>query len=415
MLLEFACANHRSIRDEVLFSALAGKDNTYVDSVYDVSGIRVLKTAVIYGANGSGKSNFIDAIAFVKSLVINSMNHQPGQGIRQQPHKLDGYQKDSTYRIQFMVNEIRYVYGFTLKEMLVTDEYLYYFPNNRQTKIFERSGDGFTAGSKFRGKFSACKDVLRPNRLFLSCAANFSAVQEVLDAYRFFLDELVIYSIKNQDDWMKYSLYQMNRNPHMKAAVIAFLRELGTGIKDIQVTIDHQRLDTDELPPFLSDEYKAMLVQKDVDAITANCKYENFETDLLQEESNGIRKLFAMLCPLIDIMMNGKVLICDELEASLHESIVYGLVRLFIGTDIGKYSQLIFTTHDTGILNLDLFRRDQIWFTEMQGEERATDLYSLAEIRNVRKEDNFGRGYIAGKYGGIPMLNLDFANIVSQM
>ncbi len=415
MLLEFACSNHKSIRSEVLFSTLAGKDNAYEDKIYVMDGIRVLKAAVIYGANGSGKSNFIDAISFVKNLVMNSINHQPGQGIRQLPHKLDGFEKESTYKIQFVTKGIRYVFGFSLKNMLVSDEYLYYFPNNRQTKIFERSGEVFSAGSKFRGKFSSCKDVLKPNRLLLSCAANFSSVQEVADAYTFFSNELVVYGPGNQDDWMNYSLYQMNQNPKMKAAVIAFLAELGTGIKDIQVSIDQKKLESAELPPFLSDEFKAILLQNNVDAITAKVKYETFETDLIQEESTGIKKLFAMLCPLIDIIVNGKVLICDELESSLHESLVYGLVKLFINTDAAKFAQLVFTTHETGLLNLDLFRRDQIWFTELTKNERSTDLYSLAEIKNVRKEENFGKGYIAGKYGAIPMLNLNFANIVSQM
>ena len=133
------------------------------------------------------------------------------------------------------------------------------------------------------------------------------------------------------------------------------------------------------------------------------------------EESTGIKKLFAILCPIIDILVNGKVLICDELESSLHESLVYGLVKLFINTETETFAQMIFTTHETGLLNLDLFRRDQIWFTELTKDERSTDLYSLAEIKNVRKEENFGKGYIAGKYGAIPMLNLDFAKIVSQM
>jgi len=97
MLLEFACSNHKSIRSEALFSTLAGKDNTYEDRTYNVDGIRVLKSAVIYGANGSGKSNFIDAISFVKNLVMNSITHQPGQGIRQLPHKLEGFEKDSSF------------------------------------------------------------------------------------------------------------------------------------------------------------------------------------------------------------------------------------------------------------------------------------------------------------------------------
>lgn len=415
MLLEFSCSNHKSVRSEVLFSTLAGKDNTHEDRVYNVDGIRVLKSAVIYGANGSGKSNIIDAITFVKNLVMNSVSHQPGQGIRQLPHKLEGFEKESSYKIQFVTKGIRYVFGFSLKNMLVSDEYLYYFPNNRQTKIFEREGDTFSAGSYFRGSFTACKDVLKPNRLLLSCAANFSSVQEVIDAFSFFKDDLVIYGPGNQDNWMNYSLYQMNSNPKIKAAVIAFLTELGTGIKDIQVSIDHKKLDSAELPPFLSDDFKAFLLQNSVDAISAKVKYESFETDLIREESTGIKKLFAILCPLIDIIVNGKALVCDELESSFHESLVYGLVKLFMDTDTEKNAQLIFTTHETGLLNLDLFRRDQIWFTELSEKERSTDLYSLAEIRNVRKEENFGKGYIAGKYGAIPMLNLNFADIVSHM
>ena len=299
--------------------------------------------------------------------------------------------------------------------MLVLDEYLYYFPNNRQTKIYERVGEEFSAGNKFRGKFNTCKDVLKPNRLLLSCAANFSIVKEVTDAYVFFNDELVVYDPANQINWMNYSLYQMNTNPKMKSAVLNFLSELGTDIRDIQVTIDEKKLESSELPSFLSDEFKALLLQNNVNAITARVCYDDFNVDLMQDESTGIQKLFGILCPIIDIMMNGKVLICDELESSLHESIVFGLVKLFMNTQTNKFAQMIFTTHETGLLNLELFRRDQIWFAEMRKEDRSTDLYSLAEIKNVRKEDNFGRGYISGKYGAIPMLNLNFADIVSEL
>ncbi len=388
MLLEFSCSNHKSIRNEVLFSTLAGKDSTYEDRLFDMNGVKVLKSAVIYGANGSGKSNFIDAISFVKNLVIGSIHHQPGQGIRQMPHKLDGFDRDSSYKIQFVTKGIRYVFGFSLRNMLISDEYLYYFPNNRQTRIFERYEDSFSVGSKFRGKFSSCKDVLKPNRLLLSCAANFSSVQEIFDVYSFFDEELVIYEPMNQENWMNDSLYQMNRNPKVKTSVIAFLSGLGTGIKDVQVSIKDK-----------------------VDAITAKVIYDNFETDLLQEESTGIKKLFAMLCPWIDATVNGKVLICDGLESGLHESLVHGLVKYFINTYTDKFAQMIFTTHETGLLNLDLFRRDQIWFTELKKDDSSTDLYSLAEIKNVRKEESFRKGYIAGKYGAIPMLNLNFADI----
>ena len=414
MLLEFSCSNHRSIRDEILFSAIAGSDKTHAENIEKAADVEVLKSSVIYGANGSGKSNFIDAIAFVKNLVSNSINHQPGQGILQVPHKLEGYERKSNYKIQFVVDGIRYAFGFSLRNMLVVEEYLYYFPNGRQTKVFERDGEEYSAGRNFRNRFNSCKDVLKPNRLMLSCAANFSSVDEVTAAYRFFNDELVIYNSGNQENWMNYSLHQINTNEKVKATVLKFLDALGTGIKDIYVDIKKEDLDVSNLPPFLSDEFKKILLQEKIDAISAKVLYEGFETDLISEESTGIKKLFGILCPFIDIIANGKVLVCDELESNLHESLLFGLVKQFVNTRGSKPAQLIFTTHETGLLNLDLFRRDQIWFTENKSADRSTDLFSLTEIRNVRKDENFGKGYIAGKYGAIPMLNLNFANVISS-
>ena len=415
MLLEFSCSNHRSIRDAILFSAMAGTDKTHSENVQNIADIEVLRASVIYGANGSGKSNFIDAIAFVKNLVLNSINHQPGQGILQVPHKLEGYNQKSNYTMQFIVDGVRYVFSFSIKNMLVEEEYLYYFPNGRQTKIYERLGETYSAGRNFRYRFNNCKDVLKPNRLMLSCAANFSSVDEVASVYRFFDDELVIYNSENQDNWMNYSLHQINTNEQIKATVLKLLDALGTGIKDIHVAIKQEDLDDLHLSPFLSDDFKKILLLKKVDAISAKVLYERFETDLISEESTGIQKLFGLLCPLVCIMVNGKVLVCDELESNLHEALLFKLVEQFVSTRGNKPAQMIFTTHETGLLNLDLFRRDQIWFTELKAADRSTDLFSLTEIRNVRKDENFGKGYISGKYGAIPMLNLDFAKLLAKM
>ena len=301
MLLEFSCSNHRSIRDEILFSAIAGSDKTHAENIEKAADVEVLKSSVIYGANGSGKSNFIDAIAFVKNLVSNSINHQPGQGILQVPHKLEGYERKSNYKIQFVVDGIRYAFGFSLRNMLVVEEYLYYFPNGRQTKIFERDGEEYSAGRNFRNRFNSCKDVLKPNRLMLSCAANFSSVGEVTAAYRFFNDELVIYNSGNQENWMNYSLHQINTNEKVKATVLKFLDALGTGIKDIYVDIKKEDLDVSHLPPFLSDEFKKILLQEKIDAISAKVLYEGFETDLISEESTGIKN-FLEYCVLLSIL-----------------------------------------------------------------------------------------------------------------
>lgn len=414
MLLEFSCSNHKSIKSPILFSTVASKDTANEDSLYMYGNTRVLRTAVIYGANGSGKSNFVDAIRFVKNLIINSVNLQPGQGILQNPHKLSGPDAESKYAIQFVTNGIRYAFGFTLKHLLVIDEYLYYFPSGRQVKIYERDETGFIAGNKFKNRFETCRDVLKPNRLLLSCAANFSNVDEIAKAFSFFRDELVIYRGLGTDNWMEYSMEQINTNPEMKKVVLSFLQNLGTGIKDIRVKIDKTNIQASDLPPFLADEFKAMLLSNPVNKIDAKVVYSTFETDLMTEESVGVRKLFEMLCPFIDIIIRGKVLVCDELEASLHESILHGLVTLFRQIKSEKFAQLIFTTHDTSILDLDLFRRDQVWFTEISQDSRATELYSLAEIKNVRKGENVSKGYIMGKYGAIPMLNANLAQIISD-
>ena len=413
MLLEFSCSNYKSIKNKIILSMIAGKDNTDEDSLFLQEKYRVLRSAVIYGANGSGKSNLIESIQFVKNLVLNSINYQPGQGIPQIPHKKLGVENDSSYGIQFVKDGIRYAFGFSLNKSLIVDEYLYYFPKGRQVIIYERDAEKYIPGNRFLTKFDSCKDVFKPNRLFLSCAANFSSVPEIDNAYAFFRDDLVVYRGLGTDNWMDYSLNTLEDNKQIKEIVIRFLQMLGTGIMDIEINRSKQTLDPSTLPPFLSDDFKAFLLKNQIDVFDTKVVYEQFSVEL-QHESTGIRKLLEFVCPLVDILNSGKVLVCDEMEANFHESIVYGIVNLFRNPNIPAFSQMIFTTHDTSILDLSLFRRDQIWFTELTNDSRSTDLYSLAEIRNVRKDENVGKGYIAGKYGAIPMLNSDLVSFITK-
>lgn len=415
MLLEFRCKNHKSIKDEVLFSLLASKDTFNSEHLYGYKDLKILKSSVVYGANGSGKSNFIDAIFFMKSLVTNSINLQPGMGIPYTPHKLNGVGSESFYSVQFIKNGVRFAYGFSIEQMLVKEEYLYYFPNGRQAKIFDRTGMTYEEGSKFKGRFNSCKDVLKPNRLMISCAANFTNITEIEDAFRFFSEDLVIYTNANQENWMQYSLYQFNSNPEIKNLALSFMRDIGVDIQDIKINIEESAFPQSELPEFLSDEYKNKLRMTPLQKITASVVYPGFETDLFTEESTGIQKLFAFLCPFLDIISKGKILICDELETSLHESLLYTLLKTFLSLNGKEQSQIIFTTHDTSLLSLDLFRRDQIWFTELNSLNRSTELYSLAEIKSVRKDENYGKGYISGRYGAIPMLNENLAELLKNI
>ena len=412
MLLQFSCSNYKSIKEKVIFSAVASKDDQYEERLIPIDKIRVLRTALIYGANGSGKSNFLDSIGFMQSLVRNSINQQPGQGIFQAPHKLADTNMPSEFSIQFVRHGLRYAYGFSIVNNAVKDEYLYYFPKGKQVKIFKREGIDITPEKKKKkGKpFELSLTVLKENRLFLSCAANYSRLKEVEDAFLFFSEDIVVYN-REINNWTEYSVKLMQENEQIRRLFVHMLQEFKTGIKDIRVKIEP--VSTGDVAANVPPQIKQLLPAEGLHKVDAKVVYDRFETDLFTEESDGIRKLFELLCPIIDILIKGKILICDELESNLHETLVSKIVELFQSVRVDMPAQMIFSTHDTSLLNKDLFRRDQIWLTEMK-DDRATDLYSLVELKNVRKTENLERGYINGKYGAIPMMNPDFVKAVAD-
>lgn len=406
MLLEFQCSNHKSIKERVNFSLIAGSDDTSEELLKKFGNFRVLRSAIIYGANGSGKSNFIDALAFMRGLVSNSINYQPGQAVFQARHKLTAEETPSEYSIQFVRNDIRYAYGFSVKQNLIEDEYLYYFPKGRQVKVFERSGMEIKPGDRYKNVFDVSISILKVNRLFLSCAANYSNVKEIEEAFLFFNSDIVVYN-PEINNWTEYSIDLMQKNERIRKVFVDILQALGTGAKDVKVKLE--KVKPADLPQELQlpDALKNLMGNQEANLVEAKVVYDQFEVDLMTEESAGVKRLFQVICPMIDILNNGKILICDELEANLHEAVIYQIVQLFQYYKKDKFAQLIFSTHDTSLLDTDLFRRDQVWFTQLN-KERATDLYSLVEIKNVRKSENLEKGYVSGKYGAIPMLNKAF-------
>lgn len=406
MLLEFRCSNHRSIKETVNFSLIAGSDNTSEELLKKFGNIRVLRSAIIYGANGSGKSNFISAISFMRDLVSNSINYQPGQKVFQARHKLCTEETPSEYSIQFVRNDVRYAYGFSVKKNMIQDEYLYYFPKGRQVKIFERIGMEIKPGDRYKNVFDVSITILKENRLLLSCAANYSNVKEIEEAFMFFKNDIVFYN-PEINNWTEYSIELMQNDDAIRTVFVKILQALGTGAKDVKVKLEKIKLA--DLPQELQlpDALKNLIGTQEGNRIEAKVVYDQFEVDLMTEESTGVKRLFQMICPIIDILNKGKILICDELEASLHESVIFQIVQLFQHYQKEKFAQIVFSTHDTSLLDSDLFRRDQVWFTQLN-KERSTDLYSLVEIKNVRKSENLAKGYVSGKYGAIPMLNKKF-------
>lgn len=399
MLLEFTCSNYKSIMNKVTFSFLASNDDTYEDELKQFSSHRILRTAAIYGPNGSGKSNFLDSIRFMTALVVNSIHKQPGDLIQQHPHKLKGENTPTVFTIQFVRKNIRYSYGFSIKNKIIDEEYLYYFPKGRQVKIFERKGTEIVPGDKYKSVYTLSLDALKENRLFLSCAANYTNIEEIKQAFMFFRKDIVIYD-SDHNNWIEYSVQSIQDSESNKNLFIKILNSFGTNVKDIKTTIEKVKIA--DLPGDMPDQLKALFAgTNEVNHFNIKLIYDKFETDLMMEESNGVKKLFEVICPILDILNHGKILICDEIETSLHEAIVCEIVSLFKYAKKDEFAQLLFSTHDTSLLDSKLFRRDQIWFTELD-EDRSTDLYSLSEIRNVRKIENLKNGYILGKYGAIP-------------
>lgn len=405
MILEYTCENYRSIKEKVIFSMLASKDNSFEKLLVDYKGTLINKVAAIYGANGSGKTSFLDSLNFLKLLVCNSNNHQPGDKIRQFSHKLAKKNTPTTYTIQFVKKDVRYAYGLSYTSEQIISEYLYYFPNGKQAKIFDRNSNEISFGDKFKKDFEAILNFMKPNKLFLSVSANYSAVKEAELVFLFFKEDLIFYPLPLEiSNWLEYSIERFTKEPELKKVFIDFMKSVDTPIQSINTRYEKTQMSPEFIPDNIPDEFKPVFAQaKEVTTSEANIDYGIFSVNL-NEESKGIQKLFEVFGPIIDIILKDKVLIWDEMETSLHPHIVKEILRLIMYGKQDSKAQLIFSTHDTNLLDLNTFRRDQIWFTELN-KDRATDIYSLAELKNVRKDENISKGYMNGKYGAIPFIH----------
>ena len=387
MLLEFSCSNFKSIKEKVTFSAIATdniKNEKYLKKFDD---FRVLHTSVIYGPNGAGKSNIFKGIGFMRNLVIKSRENRPGEVLKQPTHKM-AQDKKSEFNMQYIINNIRYAYGFVLKDNLVDEEYLYYFEDKNAVNVFERKEGEVCLGEKFEENkvlLEIIENEIGDNKLLLSCLGDKSDIFEINNAFLFFKEYLVIQNSDVKTE-RKNCIKVMIENEKMRELIISVFRELDSDIKDIKIENAGENLD-----------------DKD---IRIKFVYDEFETDLYKEESTGINKLFDLVLPIIESFINGKVMIVDEIELNLHRNIAYKIISLFNTYLPNNSAQLIFTSHDISLLSLNLFRNDQIWFAQL-GKDRATELYSLVEIKNIRADENIAKGYIMGRYGAVPSFKND--------
>ena len=427
MLIEFRTANFLSFKDMVEFSMLASNDKTHEDdNTFPINNRnrRILKSAAVYGANGSGKTNFVRAIGFMRDLVLGE------SPIRNCAYKLDRTMKDepSFFEIIFIKDNIRYRYGFEIDRKSVLSEWLFYVPTTREASLFTREKQNITISRSFReGK--VLSDSIKKDKLFLSFVAQLNGASITQSIMEWFEDMSVMSGLdsdlSNTTDML---LEEGKSGKKRKKQVLDILNRFDAQIEDI--AIEERYFVPIAIPADLeiSDQARAFIASVNTlfekegggkkmppRVIIYRKTYENGkesgieEFDLRQQESDGTKKLFALAGSLVQSLETGKTIVVDELESKLHPLVTKEIVKLF-NSNISnkKNAQLIFTTHDTNLLQGNHFRRDQIWFTE-KDKYGSSHLYSLLEYK-PRKDASFQKDYINGRYGAIPYIG-DFNSL----
>ena len=415
MLVEFRVENFRSLREEQVLSLVASKDKTLQDTHTVSTGLkaapRVLRSAAIYGANASGKSNLVKALQYMRGVVAESATViHPGQPFAVQPFRLDAQsaQEPTAFEVTFIIDGVRYQYGFSMTAQRIVSEHLLVYKAFKPQRWYERRYDAqagkdvYDFGPGLKGPKSLWEGATRPNALFLSMAVqlNSDALRPVFD---WFVNGLVIFNEQAQPS-PQVSI-QMLQQAEGRRQICDFLSAADISIADIEVVtrkVPGQAVHFDLLAG--KTEVRSEEVEEHQLRFSHVTEQGQAVFDLM-DESNGTRNLLFLTGPVLDILRKGLTLVIDELDTSLHTLLVRELVWLFHRPEINTGgAQLIFTTHDTSLLDApDLFRRDQIWFVE-KDRDQASELVSLSEFSS-RKNEALERGYLMGRYGGIPFLN----------
>jgi hypothetical protein len=367
----------------------------------------------MYGPNAAGKSNLLLALTNMWQLVQTSAQITPGSHFNIAPFAFnkDAADEPTEFELVFVQNGVRFQYGFSLTRERICDEWLFAWPEGRQQRWFERRWNRQTNrttwryGTSLTGQKKVWQEATRDNTLFLSTAVQLNA-ENLLAPYEWITNRL-----KPVRPYARFapnfSLEHCEGDSEWQQRVVEYLAAADTGIAGMH--IEKRKADAPALPkaqepsptPALQiiinppEQYDVRFTHRAKSGGEAEIGYN--------DESGGTQKLFAMAGPWIDVLQNGYVLLVDELDTSLHPSLLRRLVGMFHDPAINtRGAQLIFTTHDTNMLDGELFRRDQIWFVE-KDRDLQSHLYPLTDF-SPRKQENFERGYLQGRYGALPFV-----------
>ncbi len=418
MLVQFTVGNFKSFKDKATLSLEATTDDWREDdNISHVTNpdLRLVKAAAVYGPNAGGKSNFIEAMVQFRKLILgSSKDRQMGEPIPVTPFRLHRSTEDAPTFFEglFLRDGIRYRYGFEATREAIVSEWLYKQADSiRPTCLFTRENNSIAIGDTFKeGK--GLEERTRSNALFLSVVAQFngSIASEVIS----WIGQFQVITGLSGDGYLRVTAKLLSEKAY-GASIRELVRQADVGIEDLireDIAKDQflERLlkDRKNLPPSIRDSIMqnpspGVSILRTVHQLfdSDNRAVGNVEFDFASEESAGTQQFFALAGPFLHTLGEGSVLVVDELDAHLHPLLTRQLVALFNSSANRKNAQLIFATHDQGLLDSKKMRRDQIWFVE-KDTMGASTLFCLDEIKGVRKDANFEKEYLLGQFGGVP-------------
>jgi AAA15 family ATPase/GTPase len=415
MILEIRLSNFFSIKDEIILDLQAGKIQSKTakeleENTFEYNGEKILKTVALYGANGSGKSNIIKAIRFCCAMIFESQNNTENIIFNFIPFKFNEYpNKPSTFFIRFICNSIEYEYSYSLTREHIITENLYHYPNGRRALVFTRdesiigkNKEKYDFGSVLKRPVDVAENTTNKT-LFLSRASQLGR-EIAKDIFNYFTN-IFILNFPLFDNIIRIEqLYKENRQLLLKALQVADSDIIDIKMSKEDVLVKKVNAQFPENIATISDDKQVRLRFTTFHKAAPEIPFD-FET----EESDGTKKLFNILLTIIDIVKNNKILIIDELETSLHNDIVQFVLALFHSS---KSAQLIFSTHNTNLINLKKIRKDQIYFVN-KNEDASTDLYSLFDYKDFRETMDAEKGYLQGRFDAIPYIDSTISTLKS--
>jgi uncharacterized protein len=423
MLLEFTVGNFKSFMNRATLSLEATNDEWLDDdNIAHVRhpSLRLVKAAAIYGPNAGGKSNFIDAMAQFRGIVLSSSKEsQQGELLPVTPFRLHAKSENAPtfFEVVFLQGETRYRYGFEATKDTIVSEWLFRQKDSiRETSLFTRENSDITLKEGFReGK--GLQRRTRSNALFLSVVANFNG--DIAGEVVSHIASCRVITGLQDAGYMGFTTKLLDDKDY-GSAIRSFVKSADFGIEDIiRRDVDKEKL-VGSLPKDLPRSIRDLMVKNSEGASTIISVHRRYnlkdkpaglvEFDFATEESDGTRQFLALAGPFLHTLQDGAVLVVDEFDSQLHSALTKRLIGLFNTSANRKNAQLIFVTHDQGLLNSRTIRRDQVWFAE-KGPLGASDLFRLSQIPGVRKDANLEKEYLLGQFGGVPDLG-DFQKVV---